>query len=120
MREGTNPRLGRPRWLSCVTGAMRNRLCQSRCSGPPSGPAENLRCKQERETLRRAVMGKSSSAKDSITSSKAGGPLPPSAKLPCAEIARAQVKTFDATARACSYAGYGTKARLDSLQNLVL
>ena len=51
-------------------------------------------------------MGKSSSAQDSITSSKAGGPLPPSTKLPCAD---AQVKTFDATARACSYAGYGTK-----------
>ena len=32
-------------------------------------------------------MGKSSSAQDSITSSKAGGPLPPSTKLPCAEIA---------------------------------
>ena len=45
-------------------------------------------------------MGKSSSAQDSITPSKAGGPLPPSTKLPCAEIARAQVKTFDATARA--------------------
>ena len=51
-------------------------------------------------------MGKSSSAQDSITSSKAGGPLPPSTKLPCAD---AQVKTFDATARACSYAGYSTK-----------
>ena len=24
---------------------MRNRLCQSRCSGPPSGRAKNLRCK---------------------------------------------------------------------------
>ena len=47
-------------------------------------------------------------------SSKAGGPssgpLPLSTKLPCAEIARAQVvKTFDATACACSYAGYGIK-----------
>ena len=37
--------------------------------------AENLRCEQEQETLRGAVMGKSSSAKDSITSSKAGGNL---------------------------------------------
>ena len=71
----------------------------------------------KRETLRRAVMGKSSSAQDSITSSKAGGPLPPSTKLPCAD---AQVKTFDATARACSYAGYGTKAIGRWLQNLVL
>ena len=69
------------------------------------------------------MMGKSSSAQDSITSSKASGPLPPSTKLPCAEIARAQVKTFDATARACSYAGYGTKGlwvNLRTGRNLVL
>ena len=33
--------------------------------------------------------------------------MPLSTKLPCADVL--QVKTFDATARACSYAGYGTK-----------
>ena len=66
-------------------------------------------------------MGKSFSAQDGITSSKAGGPLPPSTKLPCVEIAHAQVKTFDATVCVCSYAGYSTKASgCQLLQNLVL
>ena len=58
--KGQTPDRGDQDSLFCVTGAMLHRLCQSRCSGPPSGRAENLRCKQERETLRRAVMGKSS------------------------------------------------------------
>ena len=40
-----------------------------------------------RESLRRAVMGKTSSAQDGITSSKVtAAPCLPSTKLPCAQL----------------------------------
>ena len=88
---------------------------------------QNLRCKSTRKT-RTGDIEKSCDGQvflctgPGITSSKAGGPLLLSTKLlPCAKIAHAQVKTFNATAHACFYAGYSTKGLWVSFaENLVL